>query len=151
MFGSVITGLRKSYPRDKMEEISTSFCFICLLHLANEQGLRVLSSTDDSPEADIGEDPEDGKSVPDHKVGKIWELKVWQFELSFWQMVPYSRFSQGIQGSGCHPRSVDGQQLFVISPRILLFLPFYIAIKFACTIAVYAALQCAERHSNLPN
>jgi hypothetical protein len=24
-----------------MEEISTSFCFICLLHLANEQGLRI--------------------------------------------------------------------------------------------------------------
>lgn len=24
-----------------MEEISTSFCFICLLHLANEKGLRI--------------------------------------------------------------------------------------------------------------
>jgi hypothetical protein len=24
-----------------MEEISTSFCFICLLHLANEQNLRI--------------------------------------------------------------------------------------------------------------
>lgn len=26
-----------------MEEISTSFCFICLLHLANEEGLRIQS------------------------------------------------------------------------------------------------------------
>ena len=26
-----------------MEEISTSFCFICLLHLANEKGLRIQS------------------------------------------------------------------------------------------------------------
>lgn len=24
-----------------MSEISTSFCFICLLHLANEKGLRI--------------------------------------------------------------------------------------------------------------
>ena len=24
-----------------MEEISTSFCFICLLHLANERGLKL--------------------------------------------------------------------------------------------------------------
>jgi len=40
-FSQVITGLQKSYPRDKMEEISTSFCFICLLHLANEQGLKL--------------------------------------------------------------------------------------------------------------
>lgn len=40
-FTSVILGLRKIYPEDKMEEISTSFCFICLLHLANEEGLRI--------------------------------------------------------------------------------------------------------------
>jgi condensin complex subunit 2 len=40
-FTSVISGLRKIYPEDKMEEISTSFCFICLLHLANEEGLRI--------------------------------------------------------------------------------------------------------------
>ena len=42
-FTSVISGLRKTYPQEKMEEISTSFCFICLLHLANEQGLRIQS------------------------------------------------------------------------------------------------------------
>lgn len=37
----VIQGLRRAYPQDKMDEISTSFCFICLLHLANENGLRI--------------------------------------------------------------------------------------------------------------
>ncbi|KAK4046042.1 hypothetical protein OIV83_006413 [Microbotryomycetes sp. JL201] len=37
----VVTGLRKAYPKDKMDEISTSYCFICLLHLANEKGLRI--------------------------------------------------------------------------------------------------------------
>lgn len=42
-FSQVISGLTKSYPRDKLEEISTSFCFICLLHLANEQGLKLES------------------------------------------------------------------------------------------------------------
>lgn len=42
-FTAVISGLRKTYPPEKMEEISTSFCFICLLHLANEQGLRIKS------------------------------------------------------------------------------------------------------------
>lgn len=40
-FTSVISGLRKLYPAEKMSEISTSFCFICLLHLANEKGLRI--------------------------------------------------------------------------------------------------------------
>lgn len=40
-FSSVIENLRDSYSSDKMGEISTSFCFICLLHLANEQGLEI--------------------------------------------------------------------------------------------------------------
>ena len=42
-FLSVIAGLRETYPPEKMEEISTSFCFICLLHLANEQSLQIQS------------------------------------------------------------------------------------------------------------
>jgi condensin complex subunit 2 len=42
-FSQVISGLTRSYPRDKLDEISTSFCFICLLHLANEQGLKLES------------------------------------------------------------------------------------------------------------
>ncbi|KAJ4473685.1 condensin complex subunit 2/barren [Lentinula aciculospora] len=68
-FTSVISNLQKSYPRDKMEEISTSFCFICLLHLANEQGLKLennpasLSDSGDSTET---------------KIGNIWDLKVYR-------------------------------------------------------------------------
>lgn len=42
-----------------MEEISTSFCFICLLHLANEKGLRIQSPApfvgDGGPGWDDGE------------------------------------------------------------------------------------------------
>lgn len=40
-FGEVISGLAGSYPPARFSEISTSFCFICLLHLANEEGLEV--------------------------------------------------------------------------------------------------------------
>jgi len=40
-FATVVDGLKRAYPRDKMEEISSSFCFICLLHLANEEGLKI--------------------------------------------------------------------------------------------------------------
>ncbi|KAL4246253.1 Condensin complex subunit 2 [Abortiporus biennis] len=60
VFESVLSGLQQSYPKEKMEEISTSFCFICLLHLANEQGLKIETGVD-------GEEK---------KVGNIWELKV---------------------------------------------------------------------------
>lgn len=62
MFTSVISDLQRSYPRDKMDEISTSFCFICLLHLANEKGLKI----------ETGE----GEEVEGKKVGNIWDLKV---------------------------------------------------------------------------
>ncbi|KAH8093297.1 condensin complex subunit 2/barren [Cristinia sonorae] len=65
VFDSVISGLQQSYPKDKMEEISTSFCFICLLHLANEKGLKI--------EAEDGQD-ETGEKV----VGNIWDLKVYR-------------------------------------------------------------------------
>ncbi|KAJ3528735.1 hypothetical protein NM688_g7955 [Phlebia brevispora] len=68
-FEKVITGLKHSYPKEKMDEISTSFCFICLLHLANEQGLKLESgmealSVDDEPE--------------DKKIGNIWDLKIYR-------------------------------------------------------------------------
>lgn len=66
-FDTVISGLQQTYPKDKMEEISTSFCFICLLHLANEQGLKIESSTRKYIE---NEEPEQ------KKVGDIWDLKV---------------------------------------------------------------------------
>jgi condensin complex subunit 2 len=50
----VISGLRKLYPKDKMEEISTSFCFICLLHLANEKGLRIQTPESEEGGVDDG-------------------------------------------------------------------------------------------------
>ena len=54
-FNNIITTLRTSYPREKMSEISTSFCFICLLHLANEEGLKLESARFDGLEGeDVG-------------------------------------------------------------------------------------------------
>lgn len=50
-FESVLSGLQKAYTQDKMEEISTSFCFICLLHLANEEGLAISTGSEDKIEA----------------------------------------------------------------------------------------------------
>ncbi|KAF9157651.1 hypothetical protein DFQ26_008520 [Actinomortierella ambigua] len=40
-FSEIIGGLHKVYPRHKLEEISVPFCFICLLHLANEKNLSI--------------------------------------------------------------------------------------------------------------
>jgi len=72
MFDSVVSGLRKTYPKDKMQDISTSFCFICLLHLANERGLKL--EVGESPGAEDEGEPEEG----DNKVGDIWGLKVFR-------------------------------------------------------------------------
>ncbi|EXJ64894.1 hypothetical protein A1O7_01233 [Cladophialophora yegresii CBS 114405] len=38
-FTDLIQDLRSVYPDQQMKDISTSYCFICLLHLANEKGL----------------------------------------------------------------------------------------------------------------
>lgn len=40
--------LQRVYPKPVMDDISTSYCFICLLHLANEKGLVI----DKTPELD---------------------------------------------------------------------------------------------------
>lgn len=79
VFSSVISGLQKSYPKEKMEEISTSFCFICLLHLANEQGLKLESVPGQNrvsafEEASMEEDEEPPSM--DKIVGNLWDLKV---------------------------------------------------------------------------
>ena len=71
-FSQVITGLQKSYPRDKMEEISTSFCFICLLHLANEQGLKLESAAELAGERALQVE----QVQVEKKVGDIWDIKV---------------------------------------------------------------------------
>jgi condensin complex subunit 2 len=38
-FTNVMQNLQSVYPKQAMNDISTSYCFICLLHLANEKGL----------------------------------------------------------------------------------------------------------------
>lgn len=60
-----------------MEEISTSFCFICLLHLANEQGLKLQSALETSPmeEKVLVMDDEEAP-VDEKKIGNIWDIKV---------------------------------------------------------------------------
>ncbi|WVR04495.1 hypothetical protein IAU60_001499 [Kwoniella sp. DSM 27419] len=101
-FDNIITSLRSSYPTEKMSEISTSFCFICLLHLANEEGLKIETARYDGREdEDVGcqgylEDyPGDGDGVPfsvpsgkapklgegdrkDRIVGELQALKVYK-------------------------------------------------------------------------
>lgn len=57
-----------------MEEISTSFCFICLLHLANEQGLKLESAVDG-----IQAYEESVQEEGDKRIGDIWDLKVSHF------------------------------------------------------------------------
>ncbi|WWD22189.1 hypothetical protein CI109_106680 [Kwoniella shandongensis] len=54
-FDTVIQNLRSAYPQEKMSEISTSFCFICLLHLANEEGLKIETARFDGRDGeDVG-------------------------------------------------------------------------------------------------
>ncbi len=36
-----MNNLQQFYPKQAMDDISTSYCFICLLHLANEKGLTI--------------------------------------------------------------------------------------------------------------
>jgi len=75
-FDSVIQRLRTSYSTDKMEEISTSFCFICLLHLANERGLKIEVGGGDTIIPDDDDEAEDG--TVDRNVGDIWGLNVYR-------------------------------------------------------------------------
>lgn len=42
-FTEIVQSLGDVYPESAMSEISTSFCFICLLHLANEKGLEITA------------------------------------------------------------------------------------------------------------
>lgn len=54
-FSEVMNGLQAVYPKPIMDDISTSYCFICLLHLANEKGL-VIDKTDGLSELEIRRD-----------------------------------------------------------------------------------------------
>ncbi|KAM0275745.1 hypothetical protein ACHAQH_007463 [Verticillium albo-atrum] len=54
-FTEVMNDLQTVYPKPMMEDISTSYCFICLLHLANEKGL-VIEKTPELNELEIRKD-----------------------------------------------------------------------------------------------
>lgn len=47
--------LQGVYSKPMMEDISTSYCFICLLHLANEKGL-VINKTPELRDLEIRKD-----------------------------------------------------------------------------------------------
>lgn len=55
-FTNVMNDLQSVYPKSVMDDISTSFCFICLLHLANEKGL-AIENTPELMELNIRKDP----------------------------------------------------------------------------------------------
>ncbi|GAO13791.1 hypothetical protein UVI_02004860 [Ustilaginoidea virens] len=54
-FTHVMNALQSVYPKTAMNDISTSYCFICLLHLANEKGL-VIDKSDGLDELSIRKD-----------------------------------------------------------------------------------------------
>ncbi|OAA77821.1 condensin complex component cnd2 [Akanthomyces lecanii RCEF 1005] len=54
-FTRVMNDLQRVYPKPAMNDISTSYCFISLLHLANERGL-VINKTEDLKELEIRKD-----------------------------------------------------------------------------------------------
>ena len=55
-FTRIMNGLQQVYPKPAMADISTSYCFICLLHLANEKGL-TLTDEEGLEELSIRQDP----------------------------------------------------------------------------------------------
>lgn len=54
-FKEVMTSLKTVYPKQQMDDISTSYCFICVLHLANEKGL-VIENVDNFEDLTIRKD-----------------------------------------------------------------------------------------------
>lgn len=69
---NILAGLKNQYGQEQLEEISTSFCFICLLHLANEEGLTVNHATI------VDDDDDEGAPDPDAEgfVGALGQLKI---------------------------------------------------------------------------
>ncbi|EON64927.1 hypothetical protein W97_04161 [Coniosporium apollinis CBS 100218] len=45
-FTDLMNSLQAVYPKQAMADISTSYCFICVLHLANEKGLTIENQPD---------------------------------------------------------------------------------------------------------
>lgn len=54
-FTDIMNNLQHVYPKQQMSDISTSFGFICLLHLANEKGL-VIENVDDWTDLTVRKD-----------------------------------------------------------------------------------------------
>lgn len=52
-FTDIVSNLKKMYPPKVMKDISVPFCFICLLHLANERDLVIKGSKGDEDEDDF--------------------------------------------------------------------------------------------------
>lgn len=54
-FTEIINDLQKVYPKPVMDDISTSYCFISVLHLANERGL-IIENTEQLKDLTIRKD-----------------------------------------------------------------------------------------------
>ena len=80
-----------------MEEISTSFCFICLLHLANEQGLKIRANSGEVISDDEDEGEEGDESHEDRKnIGDIWGLQVSSVFANFSRSLADTRLASDI-------------------------------------------------------
>ncbi|KAF9648855.1 hypothetical protein BDM02DRAFT_3235350 [Thelephora ganbajun] len=77
VFDSVVSSLRKTYPRGEMQDVSTSSCFTRWLHPANERGLKI--EVGESPDAEGEAEPEEG----DNTVVGLWDLKSFYSPLGF--------------------------------------------------------------------
>ncbi|KAJ8607654.1 hypothetical protein MRB53_040173 [Persea americana] len=55
-FTDMMNNLRHVYPKQQLADISTSYGFICLLHLANEKGL-VINNVDGWQDLQVAKDP----------------------------------------------------------------------------------------------
>ena len=90
-FTDMMASLREVYPEQQMKDISTSYCFICLLHLANEKGLVLQGDlgmgsaregvVDDEEEGalDNGGGGDDEKvRVKEREDGGMREILVWK-------------------------------------------------------------------------
>ncbi|CAE6482102.1 unnamed protein product [Rhizoctonia solani] len=82
-FTSVVSNLRTQYPKEKLDEISTSFCFICLLHLANERGLKIqVGETPDwaaGKNMVVDDDADAGAGEADlERIGELGRLQVFR-------------------------------------------------------------------------
>ena len=67
-FTDVVQELKPHYSDKKWKDISVAFCFICLLHLANENDLEILPGGDNDAEGDV---PTVGTGEDDEKEGVL--------------------------------------------------------------------------------